>query len=139
MPDETLTQQDAEHLRLLSIFHYVMAGLLALFACFPIFHLVLGSLIVLGPGLSGHGPESIPVVLIGGFFMVFAAVVMLGGWLFSACVVLAGRALVQRRRYVFCLVVAGIEAALCVPFGTALGICTIVVLLRPTVKQAFGA
>jgi hypothetical protein len=35
-------KQDEEHLRLLSIFHYVVAGLAALFALFPIFHLILG-------------------------------------------------------------------------------------------------
>ena len=29
--------QDDEHLRLLSIFHYVVAGMAALFAMFPIF------------------------------------------------------------------------------------------------------
>jgi hypothetical protein len=31
-----------EQLRLLSIFHYVVAGLSALFACIPIIHLALG-------------------------------------------------------------------------------------------------
>jgi len=34
--------QDEEHPRLLAIFHYVCAGMVALFACFPIIHLVLG-------------------------------------------------------------------------------------------------
>jgi hypothetical protein len=35
-----LTQEDAEHLRLLSIFHYVVAGLQVLMASFPIIHLI---------------------------------------------------------------------------------------------------
>ncbi len=34
--------QDLEHLRLLSIFHYVVGGIAGLFACFPCIHLVLG-------------------------------------------------------------------------------------------------
>ena len=38
--------QDQEHLRLLSIFYYVCAGLTALFACIPIIHLVLGLMMV---------------------------------------------------------------------------------------------
>jgi hypothetical protein len=38
----------------------------------------------------------------------------------------------------FCLAMAGIEAALCMPLGTVLGIFTIIVLMRPSVKQAFG-
>jgi hypothetical protein len=30
--------EDEQYLRLLSIFHYVVGGIAALFACFPIFH-----------------------------------------------------------------------------------------------------
>ena len=33
--------QDGEHLRLLSIFHYVVGGLMALFACFRCYMLEL--------------------------------------------------------------------------------------------------
>jgi hypothetical protein len=33
---------DAEHLRLLSIFHYVYAGVTALFACFPLIYVAIG-------------------------------------------------------------------------------------------------
>jgi len=51
---------------------------------------------------------------------------------------LAGRSLAERKRHLFCLVMAGINAAICTPFGTVLGIFTIIVLLRPSVKQAFG-
>lgn len=35
-------KEDLEHLRLLSIFHYVVAGLSGLAACFPIIHLAIG-------------------------------------------------------------------------------------------------
>ena len=38
--------RDAEHLRLLSIFHYVVAGLMALWACFPLIHLFMGVALV---------------------------------------------------------------------------------------------
>jgi hypothetical protein len=136
---ETLSAQDAEHLRLLSIFHYVVGGLQALFACFPILHLLIGAFLVFGPGLHGHSGERLPTALMGSFFMIFAGAWMLVGWTLAVCMVVAGRSLAQRRRHFFCLVVAGIEAALCMPLGTALGVLTIVVLIRPTVKQAFGA
>ena len=33
--------QDEEHLRLLSIFHYVCAGLSAFFACIPLIHVTV--------------------------------------------------------------------------------------------------
>lgn len=47
--------QDEEHLRLLSIFHYVVGALAAMFALFPIFHLVIGLVMVLPPcGCGGR-------------------------------------------------------------------------------------
>ena len=45
---EQQARQDEEHLKLLSIFHYVVAGMMALFGCFPIIHLILGLAMVSG-------------------------------------------------------------------------------------------
>ncbi len=42
--------QDLDHLRLLAIFHYVVAGLAALVACFPLIHLVMGLVFIFAPG-----------------------------------------------------------------------------------------
>ncbi len=36
--------QDAEHLRLLSIFHYIVAGLAAFFSFFPLFYMTVGAI-----------------------------------------------------------------------------------------------
>ena len=52
-------QQDEEHLKLLSIFHYVVGGLTALFACIPIFHLILGIVFIVAsamPDTKGDAP-----------------------------------------------------------------------------------
>jgi hypothetical protein len=130
--------QDAEHLRLLSIFHYVVAGMQALFSSFPILHFVIGALAFFGAGTFGKADGRLPGMLFGGFFMLFAGAFILIGWSLAVCLVVAGRSLSQRKRHMFCLVVAGIEAAMCVPFGTVLGVFTIIVLLRPSVKAAFG-
>ena len=54
----------------------------------------------------------------------------------DVCLALAGRYLLQRTHYTFCLVVAAI-ACLLMPFGTALGIFTIIVLMRPSVREMF--
>jgi hypothetical protein len=35
--------QDAEHLRLLSIFHYIVAGLAAFFSFFPLLYTTVGA------------------------------------------------------------------------------------------------
>ena len=50
---------------------------------------------------------------------------------------IAGRFLATRKHYMFCLVMAAIEC-LFTPFGTVLGVFTIVVLMRDSVKQSFA-
>jgi hypothetical protein len=132
------TSQDTEHLKLLSIFHYVVGGLMALVACFPIIHLIIGTTMVLGGFGHGRSGEASPAA-VGWVFIVIALVIIGLGWTLALCTVIAGRSLAQRRRYMFCLIVAGIMAVTCMPFGTVLGVFTIIVLLRPSVKAAFGA
>ena len=56
----------------------------------------------------------------------------------AVCIAVAGRYLSQRRRYLFCLVTACVMAGLSMPFGTILGVFTIIVLMRPSVTAAFG-
>ncbi len=61
------------------------------------------------------------------------------GWALAICTVLAGRRLAHRQSYTFCLIVAGIMAVTCMPFGTVLGVFTIIVLVRPSVQETFAA
>ncbi len=129
-------QQDEEHLKLLSIFHYVVGGLAALFACFPIFHLIIGIVfIVLSAEPDAKG--DVPPAFIGWLFVGIASVVMIAGWGMAACIITAGRFLAKRRHYTFCLAMAGIECAF-MPFGTVLGVFTILVLVRESVKEMFS-
>lgn len=127
---------DEEQLKLLVIFHYVLAGVSAAFACIPIIHLMMGLAMVLSPdkffGGSGHGPPPFfgwIFVIMGGLFIIF-------GWAYALCVFAAGRCLARRKRHLFCLVMGGIEC-LFMPFGTALGVFTILVLMRESVKALF--
>jgi hypothetical protein len=48
----------------------------------------------------------------------------------------AGRSLAARKRYTFCIIVAAISCTF-FPLGTALGVFTILVLSRPSVKALF--
>jgi hypothetical protein len=129
--------QDLEHLRLLSIFHYVVGGLAALFACFPILHLIMGVVFIL---LSArpHAKGDAPPAFVGWLIVSFASLMILIGWSIAACIVTAGRFLFRRKHYMFCMVVAGIEC-LFMPFGTVLGVFTIIVLARESVRQMFIA
>ncbi len=130
--------QDAEHLRLLSIFHYVVAGLQVLVASFPILHLLVGAAMVFAPDWLGEEMKGEPPpTALGWFFMAFASGWILFGWTLAACLVIAARSLAQRKRYLFCLAVAGVEAAMCMPFGTVLGVFAVIVLVRPSVKEMF--
>ena len=129
--------QDEDHLKLLSIFHYVVAGLAALFACFPIIHLVVGLVFILAPQkFDGKGEP--PPAWFGWLFVIMASIFIALGWIFAGFVLAAGRFLARRKRYMFCLVMAGIEC-LFMPFGTVLGVFTIIVLMREPVKQLFTA
>jgi len=60
------------------------------------------------------------------------------GWTLAGFIVAAGRKLKRRMSRTFCLVVAGIECIL-MPFGTVLGVFTIVVLMKESVKGIFTA
>ncbi len=130
--------QDLEHLRLLSIFHYVVAGLGALFSCLPVFHLGLGLMMLLAPEVLEHGPHGNPGALrvVGLFLTAVPAMLIFAGWAIAFCVFLAGQFLGRHRHYTFCLVMADILCMM-VPFGTVLGVFTILVLVRPSVKALF--
>lgn len=127
--------QDQEHLRLLSIFHYVVGGITALFACFPLIHLAVGIAVVSGMFPVRPGEEGMNL-LFGWFFIVIASALILIGWTLAVAILLAGKFLAQRTHYMYCFVVAAIECIL-MPFGTVLGVFTILVLNRPSVKALF--
>ena len=128
-------RSDTEHLNLLSIFHYVIAGLSALFACFPVIHLALGLFMALAPEKMG-GRNNAPPAFLGWFLVAFAAGFILAGWTFAVLVFVAGRFLSRRHGYNFCFVMACVEC-LFMPFGTVLGVFTLLVLMRPSVKELF--
>ncbi len=125
--------QDFEHLKLLSIFHYVAAGMAALFACIPFIHFFMGLALATG-ALGETGAEGRPVGLV---VMAAAAFIILAGWTFAVLVALAGRNLRRRKNYTFCLVMAGVECIF-MPVGTVLGVFTIIVLVRESVKELFA-
>jgi hypothetical protein len=130
-------KEDLEHLRLLAIFHYVMGGMGALFACFPVFHLGLGIAIVTGIIPPGKGGEQIPL-FVGWLFIIVAGTIMALGWAYALCLLYAGRCLQAHRRHTFCFVMAVISC-LSPPMGTVLGVFTILVLNRPSVQELFAA
>ena len=127
---------ESEHLKILSMFHYVLAGIVGLFSCFPSLHLVMG--ILLASGVIKDPNDPFLMQFVGWFFILFASGFMLVGWTFATSLFLAGRYLQQRKRYTFCLVMAGMECIF-MPFGTVLGVFTIITLVKESVKAQFEA
>ena len=127
--------QDVEHLKLLSIFHYIVAGVFGLFSLFPLIHVGVGLAVVSGAFEDGSNS---PPSWFGWIFVVAGSVFITIGLAVSVCVGIAGRKLGRHESHMFCIVIACIEC-LFAPFGTTLGVFTLIVLLRPSVKELFNA
>ena len=129
--------RDAEQLNLLAIFHYVVAGLAALFSFFPLLYTALGVIFIFA---ARHGTvkpgEELPPEFLGWIFAVAGARLFVIGIAMAICILIAGRSLALRKHYSFALVMACIEC-LFVPFGTILGVFTIVALSRESVRALF--
>jgi hypothetical protein len=130
--------QDKEHLQLLAIFHYVVAGLAALFSFFPLLYTTVGAIFIFAARHGTPKPgEEPPPEFIGWIFAIVGSLLFLLGIAIAICILIAGRSLAKRTRYWFALVVACVEC-LFIPFGTILGVFTIVVLSRESVKALFS-
>ncbi len=129
--------KDDEQLRLLAIFHYVLGGIIALFACFALIYVAMGIFFVVAPEEVAGGEGGAPPAAFGWLFATIGGVIFLLGEALGLGVVLAGRAISKRKCYTFAFVVACIECAF-MPFGTVLGIFTIMALQRDSVRAQFG-
>ena len=133
------TSKDEEQLRYLQIGHTVIAVITGLFSCMPLLHVGMGLAMILGGDSffkdgSGKGPPP----FMGWLFVVMGSAFIAAGWTIATLVYLAGKNIARRRRHTFCVVVAGV-ACLMMPFGTVLGVFSLIVLNRPTVKLLFEA
>lgn len=124
-------KQENETLNILSILHYVMGGFTALLSCFPLFHVAVGIFMLLG----GVQPEP-GVRWVGWLFILFPGMFILVGMTLAVLQILAGKKLGDHRSKSFCQVVAAIEC-LMFPFGTALGVTTLVLLSQPENADSF--
>jgi hypothetical protein len=128
------TQEDEQNLNVLSICHFIYAGL------FGLVSLVFGTILVVTmlatAGAAAHGkggPEAAAVIgiadVILGVFVVF--------FLAKTTLLAYSGACIRRRRNRTLSMVMACLACLNVPLGTALGVFTLVVLSRPSVKAMY--
>ena len=130
--------QDKEHLRLLAIFHYIVAGLAAFFSFFPLLYTTIGAIFIF---VARHGTakqgEELPPEFLGWIFVGLGSFFFLLGITMAICILIAGRCLSHCKCYSFTLVMACVEC-LFIPFGTILGVFTIIALSRESVKALFS-
>ena len=136
LPLDASQQRDADHIGLLSLFHFVLGALALLGIGFLIVHYLVMRMAFSHPEMwKGKGVEGPPMFLFKGlvlFYAMFAAVLVCGG----IANILSGFFLRRRRFREFSLVVAAVNC-LQIPFGTALGAFTISVLLRDSVRRSY--
>lgn len=125
--------KDEKQLDQLSLGFKIYAAINALFSSFPIIHLIIGIMIVSG---ALDGGTDAPPEFFGWFFIIIASFFILIGYAVSICNFFAGRFLKERRNYTFCFVMSCINCTF-MPIGTVLGIFSILVLARDSVKEIF--
>ena len=139
-PQQMAEQQrlaDQQHLRLLSIFHYVYGGFAFLGICFVVGHFFLMRFVMTNAASTGMKPaEAAQIEQMFGFFIAFYILIGIFCLLLGIGNILSGSFLGKRRHRIFIMVVSGFNC-LNVPLGTILGIFTFIVLLRPSVTMEF--
>jgi hypothetical protein len=128
---------DSEHLKLLRIGYFISAGQTAIVIPLGLMYAGMGAMFArmpmgrVGP-VAGAPPEQLLTWIFGMLGTVMAGCGVLGAGL----KLVTAMRLKTRRSRTLCLITAGISC-LEIPYGTALGIMTFMVLGRPSVRRLF--
>lgn len=132
---------DEDHLKLLFIGYLISAGMSALFSLLGLVYVFMGLVI---RSVFANLPEAAkrlgqaPPPEIFWIFTFFGALIFLAMVTLAALKARVAWCIRKRRSRVFCLVVAGISC-LGIPYGTALGLFTFLVLGKDSVQRLFEA
>ena len=148
--EEDTNADDREHLSALSIGHFILAGV-SLFSGIPALAWgVAGASLVDEVGgdvaaamgdISGQGVDALGAEAMLEDFQTLVVTTIVAGIVLAVVaavhLTVVGLKIRQRRWWMFCYL-TGWGECLMFPFGTILGIFTIIVLGRPSVKKLFG-
>jgi len=129
---------DDEHLKLLSIFYYILGALGALWALVPLIYVLVGLVLVVLPFSIPAEKDAVPLAFFGVFFMLMGLFAFVISAVIAALKLYTGHCLSRRKNRTFCFVVAAV-CCLGFPLGTILGVFTFIVLSRPSVAEQFNA
>ena len=129
---------DADHLKLLAIFHFILAGFALAALGFLFLHWLIMHTLIFNPetqknAKSGPPPAAFFIIFNSFYLFVGAGILTMG-----LGNVVSGWCLITRRARMFSLVMAGINC-LGFPFGTILGVFTFIVLFRDSVTALYSA
>jgi hypothetical protein len=128
---------DQNHLRMLSVANLWCGGIGIFFSLFPFIHVAIGWMALTSPEKFGGKGEGPPPPLFGWMFLGAGLFMIVAGMTLSICTILSGKKLASREGYWFSFVVACVQCMF-MPLGTVLGVLTIVVLQRESVKNMYG-
>jgi hypothetical protein len=130
---------DGEHLRLLAIFHFIWAGLALVGLAFLGLHFAIMSAVIFSrpelmhPNVHGGTTPASVFRMFRWVYLFFA----LGLVTCGAANLLSGLFLLRRRHWTYSVVIAALDC-LQLPLGTILGVFTLVVLNRGSVRRAYA-
>lgn len=120
-----MVNRDEEHLRLLGIFHLLIAGInTALLVIFVLLPLLVGPRWLHVLKMSHASPEKLMKGLIVGI-------------LITAVYTFNGLSLKKKQHYISCIILSCIECLTNIPYGLIMGVSAILVLRRESVRELF--
>jgi hypothetical protein len=126
---------DAEHLRLLRIGFFISAATNIIWVFFPLIYVGMGAFMLFGAfddgKSSGAPPKSIGLV-----FICIGMAISLVMAAFSTLKLLTAQA-IGKRKWKGLIFTTAVISCLGVPWGTALGVLTLLVMTRPSVASQF--
>lgn len=127
---------DAEHLRLLSIFHFVSSGIAFMGVVFSSVYLLILQMVFSNPDVWAKSQQGPPPAELMAIFRWFIGVFLLWFLVGAVANLLSGLYMRSRRHRTFSMVVAGLNCVH-IPLGTILGVFTFIVLGRESVRQLY--
>jgi len=136
-PPHFVSSRDREQLKLLEIFHYVMGGLALGGLAFLFVHFTIMSAVFSDPWpRQAQQPPFEPAAFFRAFRWFY---LFMGAWGLVSLVMnlISGLCIRARRHRFFSMVVAGFNC-INLPFGTGLGVCTLMVLTRTPSRRCIA-
>ncbi|QDU71829.1 hypothetical protein [Mucisphaera calidilacus] len=127
--------RDVEHIKLLSIFHYIVGGLCCLFASVFLFYIIMGLTLILAPVAIDDLP--MPAPILGLIVLLLGSIPLISGWTIGILTILSGRSMRAFRARTFSIIIACVSC-LFIPLGTILGVFTLIVLTRRSVVERYN-